>query len=65
MKPSGEVALETAQRLSGALALSVFAVQVGARLGVEPCPRDRDDVQCSVELAIAAAVQAMAMASAR
>jgi hypothetical protein len=53
---AGEVALEAAHRLDSALALGFLALEVGACRWVETAAGDRDDVQCSVELAVSAAV---------
>jgi hypothetical protein len=59
-----EVALEAAHRLHAALALGFLALQVGAGLGVDPATGNRDDVQCAVELAVAAAVEAVTLVAA-
>lgn len=48
-----------------ALALGLFACKVGAGGGVDPPAGDRDDVQRAVELAVAAAVKTVAVASSR
>jgi hypothetical protein len=58
------MALETAHRLHPALALRFLALQIGPRLRVKVSTGDRDDVQGAVELAIAAAIKAMAVLSA-
>src|SRR5687767_4777951 len=57
---AGEVALETADRLAHALALASAPFDVGDRLGVALAPGDDDRVQGTVELAIAAGVEAVA-----
>jgi hypothetical protein len=58
-------ALQTPQRLHAALAFGSLSLQVGAALGVPLSTRDRDDVQGAVDLAVAAAVQAVAVVSAK
>lgn len=65
MKAAGEVAFEAAHRLAVALALGTLAGQVGTGLGVKSRSSQRDHVQGVVELAIATAVQAMALCLAR
>src|SRR3954451_7022390 len=62
---AGEVALEAAQRLAPTVALGELALQVGARGRVDAQARDGDAVQRAVELAIAAAVEAHAVAAPR
>jgi hypothetical protein len=61
---AGEVALEAADRLDAALAFGLLASEVFACRGVASSAGDRDDVQRPVELALAAAVQAVAIVSA-
>jgi hypothetical protein len=58
-----EVALEAAHRLDAGLAFGFLAGEIGASRRVDPAARDRDDVQGAVELAVAATVQAVAVAS--
>jgi hypothetical protein len=53
---AGEVAFEAADGFALGLAFGVFAIQVGAGLGVSPGARERDDVDRAVELAVPAAV---------
>jgi hypothetical protein len=60
-----EVALEAAHRLDPALALGFLACKIGTGLGVDPATSDRDDVQRAVELPVAAAMEAVAVASPR
>ena len=60
-----EVALEAAHRLDAALALGFLAGEVGAGLRVDAPAGDRDDVQGAVELAVAAAIEAVAILPAR
>src|SRR3954471_16640259 len=62
---AGEVALEAADGFGGALAFGAFAVEVGARLGVAARPRDGDAVDGGVDLAVAAAVESVAVGLAR
>ncbi len=59
-----EVALEAAHRLHTALALGFLSLQVSAGLGVDPATGDRDDVKRPVELAVAAAVEAVTLVAA-
>jgi hypothetical protein len=59
-----EVALEAAHRLDAGLALGFLALQVGARGWVQASAGDGDDVQCAGELAVADAVQAVAIGAA-
>jgi hypothetical protein len=61
--PAREVTLEAAHRLHAGLAFGFLALQVGAGRGVQASPSDGDDVQRSVDLAVSAAVQAMAVMS--
>ena len=58
-----EMALEAAHRLDVGLTLGFLTGKVGTGLGVDPAAGDRDDVECAVELAVAAAVEAVAVAS--
>jgi hypothetical protein len=60
-----EVALEAAHRLDAALALGCLAYKIGTGRGVDPATGDRDDVQRAVELPVAAAMEAVAVASPR
>jgi hypothetical protein len=62
---AGEVAFEAAQRFAGALAFASFALEVGLRLGVAAGAGDGDAVQRRVELAVAAAVEALSAGLAR
>jgi hypothetical protein len=61
---AGEVSFEAAQRLACALAFGAFAVEVGARFGVTAGAGDGDAVKRRVELAVAAAVEALSAAAA-
>jgi hypothetical protein len=54
-----EVAFEAAQRFASALAFGLFAGEVGGGLGVDAGLGDCDAVQGAVDLAVAAAVQAV------
>ena len=58
---SGEVAFEAADGFKPGFGLSGFAVQVGAGGGVAGGAGDGDDVDGAVELAVAAAVQPVAV----
>ena len=60
-----EVALEAAHGLHPCVALGFLALQVGAGLRVQAFAGDRDDMQSPIDLAVAPAVQAMAVVSAR
>ena len=62
---AGEEALQTAQRALVGLAVGFFAGEVSLGVGVVAGAGDRDRVQRPVELAIAAAVQAILRALAR
>src|SRR4051794_19736837 len=62
---SGEVALEAADGFAGALAFGSFAVEVGAGLGVAAGAGDGDAVDRGVDLAVAAAVEAVTIGVAR
>ena len=59
MEASGEGAFEAAQRAFGGLAFGCFAGEVGLGGRVGFGAGDRDDVQRPVELAVAAAVEAV------
>ena len=65
MHPPREVALERPQRFFAGLALGFSPRQVDARRCVDTRLGDRDAVQGQVELAIAFAVEAMALLFAR
>src|SRR5436190_23991358 len=56
-----EVALEAADGLAAGLALGLSAREVGGGLGVEASLGDGEAVQGAVELAVAAAVEAVAL----
>jgi hypothetical protein len=58
---AGEVAFEAADRFAGALALGAFAVEIVAGLGVAAGAGDGDAVDRGVDLAVAAAVEAVAV----
>jgi len=58
---AGEVSFEAADRFSLGFAFAVSAVEIRAGRGVGPGAGERDDVQGAVELAVAAAVQAVAL----
>ena len=58
---SGEVAFEAAQRFFAGLAFGAFARDVVLGLGVASGAGDGDAVDGGVELAVAAAVKAMAL----
>jgi hypothetical protein len=58
---TGEVALEAADGLAGALAFLAFAVEVGLCLGVASRTGDGDAMQRGVDLAVPAAIEAMAV----
>ena len=58
---AGELAFEAADRLAAGLALALFALQLGTRRRVDAALRDRDSVQGAVELAVAAAVEPVAL----
>ena len=62
---AGEVALEAADRLGRALAFGLLAVEVVAGLGVATGAGNGDSVDGGGELAVAAAVQAVAVGVAR
>jgi hypothetical protein len=55
------LAFEAADRLAAALAFGLFALQVGTGGGMDARLRDRDSVEGAVELAVAAAVEAVAL----
>ena len=58
---AGEVTLEAADRFSLALAFGVLALEVGASGRVGACAGEGDDVDRAVQLAVAAAVQPVAL----
>ena len=58
---AGELAFEAAECFAAALALGLFAFEVGARGRVDACLCDRDAVQGAVELAVAATVEPVAL----
>jgi hypothetical protein len=58
---AGEVAFEASQRFAVGLAFGAFAFEVGLGFAVAACAGERDAVQRGVELAVAAAVQAVAV----
>src|SRR5919202_4763963 len=58
---AGEVALEAADGLGAGLALGALARDVGLRLGVAAQACDGDAVDGGVDLAVAAAVEAVAL----
>src|SRR3954454_15429989 len=62
---AGEVAFEAADGFAGGLAFGSFAVEVGLGFGVAAGAGDRDAVDRGVELAVAAAVEAVAVGLAR
>jgi len=62
---SGEVALEAADGLAASLALGLSACEVGGGLGVQAAFDDGEAVEGAVELAVAAAVEAMALRAPR
>ncbi len=56
-----EESFEAADRFAAALAFGLFAFEVGARGGVLARLCDRDPVERSVELAVAAAVEPVSL----
>jgi len=56
-----EESFEAADRFAAALAFGAFAFEVSARLRVVARLRDRDSVERGVELAVAAAVEPVAL----
>ena len=56
-----ELAFEAADRFAAALAFCLFAFEVCACVGVVARLGDRDPVERAVELAVAAAVEAVAL----
>ena len=58
------VSFEAADRFAAAFAFALFAFEVGACGGVVAGLGDRDPVESGVELAVAAAVEAVALRSA-
>src|SRR5215216_4794021 len=61
---AGEVAFEAAEGFAGGLAFGPFAVEVGAGLGVAAGAGDGDAVDRGVDLAVAAAVEAVPVGAA-
>jgi hypothetical protein len=55
------LSFEAADGFAAALALGLFAFEVAACWSVHASLRDRDPVQCAVELAVAAAVESVAL----
>src|SRR3954451_12213870 len=62
---AGEVALEAAHRFQAGLAFGALASDVVLGLGVASGPGERDPVDGGVDLAVAAAVEAVAVGLAR
>jgi hypothetical protein len=60
---AGEVALEAADGFAARLAVGLLAIEVGGGLGIEAAFGDGQAVQRAVELAVAAAVEAVALGS--
>jgi hypothetical protein len=60
---ASEVALEAADGVAAGLALGLPAREVGGRFGVQAAFGDREAMQGAVELAVAAAVEAVALGS--
>jgi hypothetical protein len=58
---AGELAFEAADRFAAALAFGLFAFEVGARGRMDACLGDSDPVEGGVELAVAAAGEAVAL----
>ena len=58
---AGEVALEAADCVAVGLAFGAFAFDVGLGLGVAACAGDGDAVNGGVDLAVAAAVESVAV----
>ena len=56
---AGELSFEAADGFAAALSLSLFALQVGARGRMHTRLGDRDSMKSAVELAVAAAVEAV------
>ena len=54
-----EEAFEAADCFAPAFAFAAFAFEVGARSGMDACLGDRDSMERGVELAVAAAVEAV------
>ncbi len=55
------MSFEAAERFAAALSLSLFALQVGARGRMHTRLGDRDSMKSAVELAVAAAVESVAL----
>ena len=62
---SGELSFEAADRFAAALAFGLLAFQIGPCGWVDAALGDRDAVEGAVELAVAAAVEAVALVFAR
>jgi hypothetical protein len=60
-----ELSFEAAERLATTLALGLLALEVGAGRRVDASLRDRDPVQGAVQLAVAAAIEPVALVLAR
>ena len=58
---SGDVAFEAPDRFEFGLAFGLFAVDVGAGVGIQLGAAERDDVDRAVQLPVTAAVQAVAV----
>ena len=65
MNPADEVALEGPERLAVGLALGAFALEEGAGLRMDAGLGHGDPVEGAVELAVAAAVETVAVAGPR
>jgi hypothetical protein len=55
------LSFEAADRFAAGLPFGLLALEVGVRGWVDACLRDRDPVEGGVELAIAAAVESVAL----
>jgi hypothetical protein len=60
---AGEVAFEAAQRFAATLAVGLLASEVGGGVGVQAAFGDGEAVQRAVELAVAAAIEAVSAAA--
>ena len=58
---AGELAFEAAECFAAALALGLFALEVSLGWWMDAALGDGDSVQCAVELAVAAAVETVAL----
>ena len=58
---SGELSFEAADGFAAALAFCLFALEVGACGWMDAALGDRDSVEGAVELAVAAAVESVAL----